>query len=259
MRYRMNLIISKNRLRQKTASRVASALCVMGATGFCHLHQAGSPLRTDRGDGGRLFSNKPLDSSLARTIETTLNWNDRIRLQDHYSLEEKGWKVQVDWRPTPFGAGLFAKECISAGTVLRTGVIGVNLKEFASIAEIDAFCQQGRGPEEVTARRDYVKDYLWGFNKKADSRGYDQLDPAPDRFFGMWIPGNGLNHCMDPNTVYKPTSAGIDLVALEDIAVDDELFDDYRRHGNSPDWLKQFAAQHNVTLNFADCNDFVGS
>ena len=121
--------------------------------------------------------------------------------------------------------------------------------------------------QETISRLNYVKDYLWGFNKDADERGYynDQKqdnngndnDNNNSRFFGMWIPGNGLNHNEDPNTVYKSTNEGIDLIALVDIGINDELFDDYRRHGSSSLWLKEFAHQNNVTLNFADCNDFV--
>jgi hypothetical protein len=207
---------------------------------------------------------------MKNTIKTKLDWNDRIGLQDRFTLEEKGWKVHVDWRSTPYGAGLFSKQDIEAGTILRRGILGVNLKEFTSIADIDEFCRSGeagKGDDDdnnnnsgYKAKLDYVKDYLWGFNRDADDRGYDKTEsPPPDdsRFFGMWIPGNGLNHNETPNTVYIATAEGIDLVALVDIKEDDELFDDYRRHGTSSPWLKEFASIHSVTLNFADCNDFV--
>ena len=200
--------------------------------------------------------------SLVNTLAADLDWNDRIGLQEQYSLDQKRWKVQVDWRPTKYGAGLFALQEIAKGTVLRIGILGMNLKEFASIQDIDDFCNMGETDEAVEARYNYVKDYLWGFSKFADGAGYpldgekDRSDPSR-RFYGMWIPGNGLNHGTTPNTVYQLTEKGIDLVALQDIKVDAELLDDYRRHGTAPDWLKTFAIEHNVTLNFADCNDFV--
>ena len=210
---------------------------------------------------------------MKNTLEARLDWNDRIGLQDRFTLEEKGWKVQVDWRSTPYGAGLFSTQDIEAGEILRRGIIGVNLKEFTSIADIDDFCRtSGETTERAgdsnndtghKAKLGYIKDYLWGFNKDADDRGYDKTTQSPpssessSTFFGMWIPGNGLNHKETPNTVYKATEDGIDLVALVDIRADDELFDDYRRHGTSSPWLKEFASIHNVTLNFADCNDFV--
>lgn len=206
----------------------------------------------------RLFSSSSSDG-LVDALNTKLDWADRIGLQDRFSLEEKGWLVQVDWRSTPYGAGLFAKQDISKGTLLRKGILGVNLKDFASIQDIEDFCNLGEDAE-FQARLEYVKDYLWGFSKdNTDDKGYTTTTPSTsdDRFFGMWIPGNGLNHNEVPNTVYKATEEGIDLVALEDIKADDELFDDYRRHGNSSPWLKDFAKVHNVTLNFADCNEFV--
>jgi len=240
-------------------------------------------------------TNTNTNSSIKNTLEAKLDWNDRIGIQDRYTLEEKGWEVRVDWRSTPYGAGVFSREdsVIEAGTILRRGIIGLNLKEFTSIDDIHQFCTtagtivetEARGESESVgyrAKLGYVKDYLWGFNKEADERGYDtntnantidkngsissgsSISPDDDsdtdddkRFFGMWVPGNGLNHNETPNTVYRPTKDGIDLVALVDIKVDDELFDDYRRHGTSSPWLKEFADIHNVTLNFADCNDFV--
>ncbi|KAL7567568.1 hypothetical protein ACA910_000169 [Epithemia clementina (nom. ined.)] len=221
-------------------------------------------------------------ASLAKTIEATnVDWNDRIGLQTHWQNIEKGWQVEVDWRESTHGVGLFALEDIVKDTVLRVGVIGVNLYQFKSIQDIETFCQK-RSPSssllssfqdepEYQARILYVKDYLWGFNPHTDNQGYEQHqsdrrtnqqggeegEEKEDRFLGMWIPGNGLNHSVKPNTVYRQTDVGISLVALEDIAKNEELLDDYRRHGKAPKWLRDFAQSHQVTLNFAGCNDFV--
>lgn len=193
---------------------------------------------------------------LINTLDRTVDWDDRIGLQDAFSLKEKGWQISVEWRATPFGAGLFASQDVPKGAILRKGILGVNLIEFTCVQDIDSFCQK-KGDAEILPRRAYVKDYLWGFNKNSDARGYLRSDVSPDWFFGMWIPGNGLNHNAPPNTVYVPTLSGIDLVAIDEIKQGDELFDDYRRHGTAPAWLKEFSRQHKVTLNFADCNDFV--
>lgn len=188
-----------------------------------------------------------------------LDWNDRIGLQNKWSNPKKGWKVAVEWRQTQFGAGLFALEDVPKDTILRVGQNGVNLLEFESVEDIEAFCGDSK-----EARLLYVKDYLWGFNPNADERGYTTATPSQeDRFVGMWIPGNGLNHNEEPNTVYRPhptggTSVGIHLVALDDVRKGDELTDDYRRHGTAPIWLQDFCQEYNVSsLNFADCNDFV--
>ncbi|CAJ1957260.1 unnamed protein product [Cylindrotheca closterium] len=216
------------------------------------------------------------DEVIVRTIDTeasTFDWDDRIDIQKRWTNSEKGWNVGVEWKETPYGAGLFATQDIDAGTLLRKGRIGLNLIEFQSIEEIDIFCR-GSGDcssSEMDAKLMYVKDYLWGFNPNADERGYDILDSGANklsleheeaRFFGMWVPGNGLNHSPNPNTVYRAavpggTEVGIDLFALIDISKDDELLDDYRRHGTAPTWLLSFARERGVTLNFAECNDFV--
>jgi hypothetical protein len=144
-----------------------------------------------------------------------------------------------------------------------------NLIQFKSVCEIEEFCLQGKDEDEYRARLYYTKDYLWGFTREdTDLKGYDLHPPAPDdypaiedRFFGMWIPGNGLNHNLNPNTVYRTrkggTDKGICLVAISDIQAGEELFDDYRRHGRATRWLLDFAKSKQVTLNFAGCNDFV--
>ena len=199
--------------------------------------------------------------TLVNTIHSdTVDWNDRIGLQSQWKNAEKGWEVDVDWRETEFGVGLFAVEDIAKDTVLRVGLVGVNLMEFQSVDDIESFCQTPSREDNFDARLSYVKDYLWGFNKHTDRFGYSlpqtQGDDE-DRFFGMWIPGNGLNHNLKPNTVYRATDKGINLVALRDIAKDEELYDDYRRHGKAPEWLRNFAKNKGVTLNFAECNDFV--
>lgn len=203
---------------------------------------------------------------IINTLTCNFDWSNRIGCQDRFSLQEKGWQVAVDWRHTPFGAGLFAAQDIAKGTILRRGIFGVNLMKFTSIADIDDFCNLD--PFSEKDRRDYVKDYLWGFtfSRYTDDDGY-ALDENADvedlhgtrRIYAMWVPGNGLNHSREPNTIYVESNDGIDLVALADLSSGTELYDDYRRHGLAPEWLKTFAQIHNVTLNFADCNDFVGN
>lgn len=179
-----------------------------------------------------------------------IDWDDRLGVQAQFSLETKGWAVSVEWKTTPaFGVGLFALEAIDEGTVLRQGILGRNLVEFQSVADIDDFV----GGD--AARLHYVADYMWGFYRDADYSGYPKT--TDDRFYGMWIPGNGLNHSPEPNSVYRTSPQGIDLIALTPIQAGDEIYDDYRRHGEAPAWLKQWGKDSDVMLNFADCNDFV--
>ena len=211
-------------------------------------------------------SSRDNENALVNTVNAALDWNDRIGLQASIENAHKGWQVLVDWRDTPYGAGLFATQDIVAGSVLRRGVIGTNLVQFHNVTDIETFCCRGEGKnnsdDEYFARLHYVKDYLWGFYMRGtDERGYYQLNNATNdndnRFYGMWIPGNGLNHSNQPNTVYRATAHGIDLIALQDIERDTELTDDYRRHGLAPPWLQEWAGTNSVTLNFANCNDFV--
>lgn len=198
-------------------------------------------------------------------------WSNRILLQNRFSLPEKGWRVDVVWNETPnYGVAVFANQDIAKGTVLRTGYLHFNLFPLASTIDIETFCS-GSLHDDTTShsyhqRLKYVQDYLWGYFSSSctDEQGYRYPISGSEeaRFFGMWIPGNGLNHHPNPNTVYRdlpggPLQEGIQLVALTDIAKGEELLDDYKRHGTSPMWLRRFAQEKNITLNFADCNDFV--
>lgn len=135
----------------------------------------------------RLFcsstSDKVPDSSRGLPIDTIesrftgLDWSDRIGLQSKWTLEEKGWYVQVEYRETPFGAGVFAMEDIPANTILRKGILNRNLVEFQTIQDIEEFCQKDQ------KLLDYVADYMWGFDPKQEERG-NVSNPS---FFGMWV------------------------------------------------------------------------
>ena len=227
-------------------------------------------------------------TTTTRTPQGSL-WDDRLALQSQWTLAEKGWKVAVEWKMTSYGGvGVFAAQDIPAGTVLRQGVWGVNLYRIASLDDVHHFVTDddddfyyGTSSSKATteslsssssgeaSRVRYLKDYLWGFypSHLTDEQGYfhdtnnNHNDDDDPRIFAMWIPGNGLNHSPVPNTVYVSSSSsahGIDLLALTPIAAGDELYDDYRRHGASaPPWLRDWATSQQVTLNFADSNDFV--
>ena len=222
--------------------------------------------RSSRSSTSTLVVAMETTEGAVNTIETMrgADWDDRIALQDRWSNTDKGWRVQVVWKQTPFGVGLFANEDIEPGTLLREGKNGRNLMQFRSVADIEAFCNAEGSDAGYRSRVGYVSDYLWGFDPNDNPRGHEvvgQRAPLAPRFFGMWIPGNGLNHRLEPNTVYRPapggTDEGIDLIALTFINKGDELFDDYRRHGKAPAWLVDFARREGVTLNFAGCNEFV--
>mmetsp|Transcript_10352 Transcript_10352/g.15900 ORF Transcript_10352/g.15900 Transcript_10352/m.15900 type:complete len:245 (+) Transcript_10352:209-943(+) len=215
-----------------------------------------------------LSTNKQIRNVLKETDK--LEWDDRIALQQKWTNEEKGWQCAVEWRETKYGVGLFSAQNIDAGTVIRVGKNGLNLLQFKNANDLERFIERPSSDschsseEEAAARLRYLADYLWGFHRQANEEGYCNVESEKqtDRFFGMWIPGNGLNHNTSPNTVYRAaaeggTDEGINLVALRDISKGEELYDDYIRHGKAPLWLKEFSVKNNISLNFGDCNDFV--
>lgn len=164
----------------------------------------------------------------------------------------------MEWKRTPFGAGVFANEDIAKGTTLRFGKIGRNLLRFDLAEDVVDFCCAG-GAMPLAPRVAYVSDYFYGFDPNAEV--LDAANPLP-WFYGVWIPGNGLNHSPTPNVLYKCArggiGVGIDLTALTDISSGDELLDDYRRFGPPPPWAQAAAKQLKMPgMNFAGSNDFV--
>ena len=61
---------------------------------------------------GKRASSTASSSLISNTIDSidSVNWDDRIGLQSAWSNPEKGWQVDVEWKTTPYGAGLFAKQ-----------------------------------------------------------------------------------------------------------------------------------------------------
>lgn len=211
-------------------------------------------------------------NGIANTIDTSvdLKWNDRIALQNNWDMEAKGWRVNVVWQQSRYGVAAFAAEDLPKGTVLRVGVYGMNMYRFKSVRDVEIFCDKGATDEERHARLMYVQDYLWALYRNTDEHGYPPSeDEQPNttlgssnededkRFIHMWVPGNSLNHAKEPNIICHPTSNGVALVAFRDIMQGEEIVDDYRRYGKSPDWLTKFARERQISLTFAGANDFV--
>ena len=162
-------------------------------------------------------------SLLINTINETgkVDWNDRVKLQSRWSNDDKGWRVSVEWRQTTYGAGVFAMQDIAAGTILRHGRIDTNLKQFKSAQEMRDFCKDDSGCECTAGTNSalvaYVGDYFYGFNPGVG-----------ETWYGIWVPGNGLNHSEDANTVYLAAegglTTGINLVALTDVRAGTDAF-----------------------------------
>eukprot|EP00462_Mataza_sp_D1_P023531 CAMPEP_0175143718 /NCGR_PEP_ID=MMETSP0087-20121206/13642_1 /TAXON_ID=136419 /ORGANISM="Unknown Unknown, Strain D1" /LENGTH=206 /DNA_ID=CAMNT_0016427927 /DNA_START=56 /DNA_END=676 /DNA_ORIENTATION=+ len=205
---------------------------------------------------------------------TGADWDNRVTLQAKWTAPEKGWKIGVEWKETQWGTGVFATEDVTKGSILRTGKTGINLLQFGSLEDVLSFVTENHdndlGESLSMPRVNYVSDYLYAFDPNAElsDKGTEHYNyralHAPDqlsRFFGIWVPGNGLNHSPQPNVVYLTapggTDKGINLHALKNIRAGEELFDNYNRFGAPPPWAEQFSKKFGVTLNFAGYNNFV--
>lgn len=219
----------------------------------------------------------PSSINTVPTLNSIQNWGDRFQMQRSWNLSEKGWQVEVEWKNTEFGLGVFAKQDIAKGTVLRYGRWDKNLIQFKSGGDLTAFCKmqgpfskEGATEAEARGRVGYVSDYLYGFDPNdevggADSRPSDETghhDDTSSMYYGMWVPGNGLNHSEQPNILYicaeGGAEVGIDLTAYTDIKAGEQLMDDYRRFKKPAAWAISWAKELGAeSMNFEGHNDFV--
>lgn len=216
------------------------------------------------------------DSSSSSSSKTDLlfDWDDRLAVQAHWTLTEKGWCVPVEWKMSTFGIGTFVSESSSTvipkGTLLRVGVVGRNLIQFHSAADIEAFCSSRGGNclvdedgdsdentnEDYQKRLRYVCDYVYSVGTN-----FDDHDPTNDRFIGMWFPGHGINHSRTESCVtFERTKDGSSILmkASRDLYAGQEIYWDYSNHGPCPAWLKEYTANKGLsTCNFIDTSDFI--
>jgi len=186
-----------------------------------------------------------------------ISWANRLELQNQWTNSEKGWQVAVEWNQGPYGVGLFAEETISEGTLMRQGVIGRNLVRFQGETCLYQFLGCWNDPR-YPERLDYVADYLYGVDLRNDGKE-DQW------FYGIWLPGHGINHDYDSNIVFHAvwdiddTLIGLNLHASQDIQEGQEILENYHAFGRAPPWLLEFKDRAKIDLNFVDCNSFVTS
>ena len=69
-------------------------------------------------------------------------WGDSVAMQNEYSWEEKGWLIPVEHKPSSIaGVGVYVKENVKKGTVLRKGVPGQNMVMAKSLKELPKITQ----------------------------------------------------------------------------------------------------------------------
>ena len=139
---------------------------------------------------------------LTTTINSALNWSDRFGIQQQFTPEEVGWNVAVKWGPSEFGTGVFAKQSIKKGTVVRRSFLGVNFRLFESAEDIDAFCRSDGDANNYDAKVQYVSDYVRSFH--TDTASVDNEHKSEDNkdtgLHGLWIPGCAINHSTVPTS-----------------------------------------------------------
>ena len=86
-----------------------------------------------------------------------------------------------------------------------------------------------------------------------------ETPPGNENFYGVWIPGCGVNHAEDPNIskISNNVNEGINMYAIKDIKAGCELFIDYRVYPEPPEWARNFAKQHKIDMVFRGFNEFV--
>ena len=73
----------------------------------------------------------PIDV-LSQLRQSDIDWDNREALQSRWTPLEKGWRIQVEWKRTPFGLGAFAAQDVTRGTILRVGNSHRNVIIFSS-------------------------------------------------------------------------------------------------------------------------------
>ena len=167
------------------------------------------------------------------------SWTDTIQMQALYSHEDKGYKKKVMWQQSTIDssfAGVFAAEFIRRGEVIRVLEKDKNMIILNSKVDL---------PPLTDTFMKYVPDYIGN---------------AEDLYL-IFIPGMSCNHHATNANIWieKISDSIVHVTARKDINKGNELFLDYHSMGNGapPEWLADFAIEHNVPLNYKGFCDFL--
>jgi len=161
-------------------------------------------------------------------------WADGIQMQNAYSLEAKGWKVQIAWREstiTGAGTGCFVEEDVNKGQLLRVAQTGKNLIRLREESDL---------PKNMSS---ITKNYF--------SNSCAQIDD----FVFILVPGNGFNHSSDPNVeAIVADEETLHVLAVKDMKAETELSWNHDTFGEPPQYLKEFAKNEEIELVFSGKN-----
>ena len=178
--------------------------------------------------------------STTANIKTTgipETWRDTLRTQGLCSLEEKGYKKNLIWQPSTIGpkfTGVFSDEFIEEGELIRVLEKDRNMIIFNSKDDLPPLTETS------------VK-YLAGYFGNAGD------------ICQIFVPGISSNHHKDKANIWfkKISESVVHITARKDIGRGEELFNDYNDNGIPPQWLADFAKEHDVAINYKGFNDFV--
>ena len=164
-------------------------------------------------------------------------WKDRIKMQSLYSLEDKGYKKKVYWEKSTIDssfAGIFAEEYIMKGEIIR-------------VLEKDVTMIVFNGKEDLPPLTETFMDY------------FPEYIGSTDDICHMFVPGIGCNHHVTKANIWfeKYSDRIVHVIALKDISKGEELLHDYHDNGTPPEWLSNFAKEHNKHLNYKEFCDFI--
>jgi len=185
-------------------------------------------------------------------------WTDAHKMQEGLSLDQKGWKYEVEWKQSEQcdGFGVYACENIPEGAVIRQGIVGQNMTICSSFRDL---------PKLTPSTFECLENYAAGFGKRSFEDGNNDADQI---YF--WLPGCGINHsaayavagigCLATKC---PKKGVYDIVSTRPIAKGEELVRDYATaYGKAPLWYEKFV-RRNVDRGrmsgavFVGLNDFV--
>jgi len=204
--------------------------------------ETSAPVVCDTEDKEKMVEQR--DSMILRKLKSNFPkegipefWMDRYKMQNAYSLEAKGWKVQVKWEVSPIigaGVGVFVTEDVKEGQVLRLANTGRNLIRFRKKSDL---------PKNMSS---VTKNYISNFCGQVDD------------FTMLFLPGNCMNHAIEPNTIMVAADEEtIHIVACHDIKAGTELTQDYLSFGEPPEYLKELAKNESMELVFSGYNGFL--
>lgn len=185
-------------------------------------------------------------------------WADILNMQASLPNSEKGWQIEVFFKKSEYGIGVFSTNAHKKGTRVRSGQVNKYTLEL----------KPPHVPEMTERTVIHLMNYACNIKKNNDK--YDK-DLAI-----IYIPGNCMNHSADNSNIEmrmvekevgdvalgeddEAPYKGYDLFLSRDIESGEELTKHYNDFGPAPEWLVKMCEDNGkeVNLVFPGSNDYV--